>query len=120
MYDLFIIYCVGIIPAGLWLLVVWVWVDADKHYANSITLRQAYSIWNYKDDYSEIQELGLRPIFTSLLWLGWITIQIPVNLWMFIYSAPILFIIKLYETAPTSSIYDKLQNGIKFIFKGNT
>ena len=101
----------------MWFLVTW-GITREMYGPNKFTLRQAYSIWNYKNDYSNIQAKGLRPIFTSLLWLAWIAFQIPINLWMFIYGAPFLFIIKMYEVAPTGSIFNKLQNGIKFIFKG--
>lgn len=120
MFHLLLLYCTGIVPAAIWALIVKTWVAENAHYEKSITFRQAYSIWNYKDDYANIQELGLRPIFTSLLWLSWIAFQIPINLFMFIYGAPILFAIKMYEVAPTESIFSKFQNGIKFIFKGST
>ena len=117
MIDIFILYIIGSVPASIWALIVLAWVRDHGKYQD-VTYRQAYSIWNYKDDYCKLQKFKLRPIFTSLLWLTWISFQIPINLWMFLYSAPILFIIKLYETAPTDSVYSKLQNGIKFIFKG--
>ncbi len=115
--ELILYYLIGIIPALIWLMITRAVIyDYPKIYG---TLRDAYSVWNYKNDYEYISKCNLRPIFTSILWLLWIIIQVPVNIFMLIYGYPIILIIKSYEKTPTESIYHKLQNGIKFIFKGN-